>query len=172
MSGLPSPANSMPRPPEMQFAETQSRMADGIQLTMRPLLDNRTTAPSNRTPKGQRRLGLPPRRRDINRRGLVVCPGQPTLPSSEIATSFWASTANSIGRDCRTSLQKPLTTRCDGFFFVHAALAAVEELVVIHFGRCGFVFDAGRVVAALDIRHGMRAAFVADQQAVALREVT
>ena len=35
--------------------------------------------------------------------------GQPTLPSSEIATSFCASTANSIGSSCSTSLQKPLT---------------------------------------------------------------
>ena len=34
----------------------------------------------------------------------------PTLPSSEIATSFWASTANSIGSSCSTSLTKPLTS--------------------------------------------------------------
>src|SRR5579871_2332549 len=33
----------------------------------------------------------------------------PTLPSSETPTSFWASTANSIGRCCSTSRQKPLT---------------------------------------------------------------
>jgi len=35
----------------------------------------------------------------------------PTEPSSEIPTSFWASTANSIGSCCSTSRQKPLTTR-------------------------------------------------------------
>ena len=33
----------------------------------------------------------------------------PTLPSSEIPSSFWASTANSIGSSRKTSLQKPLT---------------------------------------------------------------
>ena len=37
---------------------------------------------------------------------------QPTLPSSEIATSFWASTANSMGSSWRTSLTKPLTNSC------------------------------------------------------------
>src|SRR6266478_5614119 len=35
----------------------------------------------------------------------------PTLPSSEIEISFCASTANSIGSCCSTSLTKPLTTR-------------------------------------------------------------
>src|SRR5262249_60320785 len=34
----------------------------------------------------------------------------PTLPSSEIEISFWASTANSIGRGCSTSLTKPPAT--------------------------------------------------------------
>ena len=34
----------------------------------------------------------------------------PRYPSSEIATSFWASTANSIGSSCSTSLTKPLTS--------------------------------------------------------------
>ena len=34
----------------------------------------------------------------------------PTLPSSEIEISFCASTANSIGSCCSTSLTKPLTT--------------------------------------------------------------
>src|SRR5690606_39694806 len=32
----------------------------------------------------------------------------PTLPSSEMLTSFCASTANSMGRFCKTSRQKPL----------------------------------------------------------------
>jgi hypothetical protein len=35
---------------------------------------------------------------------------QPTLPSSETAISFCASTANSIGSCCSTSLTNPLTT--------------------------------------------------------------
>ena len=33
----------------------------------------------------------------------------PTLPSSEIPSSFCASTANSIGSCCKTSRAKPLT---------------------------------------------------------------
>lgn len=41
----------------------------------------------------------------------VVRVGHPTLPSSEIEISFCASTANSIGNCCSTSLTKPLTTR-------------------------------------------------------------
>src|ERR1035438_4475754 len=42
----------------------------------------------------------------------IFRPGhQPTLPSSEIEISFCASTANSIGSCCSTSLTKPLTTR-------------------------------------------------------------
>ena len=36
--------------------------------------------------------------------------GHPTLPSSEIAINFCASTANSMGSCCSTSLTKPLTT--------------------------------------------------------------
>src|SRR5665213_340094 len=36
---------------------------------------------------------------------------QPTLPSRLIEISFCASTANSIGSCCSTSLTKPLTTR-------------------------------------------------------------
>src|SRR4051794_41742871 len=35
----------------------------------------------------------------------------PTLPSSEIEISFCASTANSIGSCCSTSLTNPVTTR-------------------------------------------------------------
>src|SRR5579884_2733056 len=37
-------------------------------------------------------------------------PHYPTDPSSEIEISFCASTANSIGNCCGTSLTKPLTT--------------------------------------------------------------
>jgi len=36
---------------------------------------------------------------------------QPTDPSSEIEISFWASTANSMGSCCSTSLTKPFTIR-------------------------------------------------------------
>src|SRR6185437_1014649 len=44
--------------------------------------------------------------------GFQFCPveAHPTLPSSEIEISFCASTANSIGSCCSTSLTKPLTT--------------------------------------------------------------
>ena len=42
--------------------------------------------------------------------GSSAAMDQPTDPSSEIATSAWASIANSIGNACNTSLQNPLTT--------------------------------------------------------------
>src|SRR6267154_574813 len=42
---------------------------------------------------------------------IVDLDHQPTLPSSDIEISFCASTANSIGSCCSTSLTKPLTTR-------------------------------------------------------------
>src|SRR4028118_1019652 len=41
--------------------------------------------------------------------GLVARRHHPTLPSSEIPSSFCASTANSIGSCCSTSFAKPLT---------------------------------------------------------------
>src|SRR5207302_804971 len=47
---------------------------------------------------------------DIDDRFLVSL-AHPTLPSSETEISFCASTANSIGSCCSTSLTKPLTTR-------------------------------------------------------------
>jgi hypothetical protein len=43
--------------------------------------------------------------------GVFVAP-HPTLPSRLMATSFCASTANSIGSCCRTSLTKPFTRSC------------------------------------------------------------
>src|SRR5205814_1019001 len=47
------------------------------------------------------------RRRQGTAFGAATC--QPTLPSSEMAMSFCASTANSIGKCCNTSFTKPLT---------------------------------------------------------------
>ncbi len=46
-----------------------------------------------------------------SRRGQVpdLEHAHPTLPSSETPSSFWASTANSIGSSLNTSLQKPFT---------------------------------------------------------------
>src|SRR3569623_854676 len=63
-----------------------------------------------------RRKGFPPRRLDqrqfFGSHGAVQRDGiHPTLPSRLIATSFWASTANSIGSCCSTSRTKPLTSR-------------------------------------------------------------
>ena len=42
-------------------------------------------------------------------RSPISCRPQPTLPSSEMPSSFLASTANSIGSSSITSRQKPLT---------------------------------------------------------------
>jgi hypothetical protein len=52
-----------------------------------------------------------------------------------------------------------------------AALAAVEQLILGNLRGGGFVFEPGGGVAALDVRHRVGAALVADQQAVALRVV-
>lgn len=46
-----------------------------------------------------------------NAPGEVFYGAHPTLPSRLIATSFCASTANSIGSFCMTSRTKPLTSR-------------------------------------------------------------
>src|SRR5690606_32445409 len=75
------------------------------------------------TPHGARHLLQPlaPRFGDVPRRARrsILALGRaakregpafthPTLPSSEIPSSFCASTANSIGNCCSTSLAKPL----------------------------------------------------------------
>ena len=51
------------------------------------------------------------------------------------------------------------------------ALAAVEQHVLGDFRGGGFVLEHRRGILRLDIGHGMGAALVADQQAVALGEV-
>src|SRR6476469_5080740 len=58
----------------------------------------------------------------------------------------------------------------DGLFLGHAALAAIEQLVLGDAAGRRLVLGLRRHAAVLDIGHGMRAALVADQQAVALRE--
>src|SRR5688572_27506254 len=52
-----------------------------------------------------------------------------------------------------------------------AAAAAVEQLVVADLRRGGFVFDDRRRVFHFDVRIGVRAAALADEQRVALRVV-
>src|SRR5271155_3758510 len=58
-----------------------------------------------------------------------------------------------------------------GLFGWNAARGAIEKLVVGDLRRRRFVFDARRRIAAFDIGHSVRAAFAADQERVALREV-
>ena len=93
---------------------------------------------------------------------------QPTLPSRLIASSFCASTANSIGSSCITSRQKPLTISADRVLVGQAALAAVEQLVLADLRGGRLVLDLGRAVLDLDVGHGVGAAAVADQHRVAL----
>src|ERR1700692_74871 len=45
----------------------------------------------------------------LNRNLLIFHALYPTLPSRLTPSSFWASTANSMGSSLKTSLQKPLT---------------------------------------------------------------
>src|SRR5688500_5733924 len=59
----------------------------------------------------------------------------------------------------------------DGVFRRQAALPAVENLVLADLRRRRFVFHLRRGVADFEIREGVRAALVADEQRVALRVV-
>ena len=40
-------------------------------------------------------------------------------------------------------LAEPIHNKRDGLFFIHAALAAIEQLIVIHFGRRRLMLYAG-----------------------------
>src|SRR5215831_6241814 len=56
-------------------------------------------------------------------------------------------------------------------FRAEAALPAIEQLVLADLRCRRFVLDPGRGVAHFDVRHGIRAAAVTDEQRVALRMV-
>ena len=60
-----------------------------------------------------RRLVAPPGAQSILQQSAPFhgADGYPTLPSRLTLSSFWASTANSIGSSRKTSLQNPLTMR-------------------------------------------------------------
>ena len=62
--------------------------------------------------------------------------------------------------------------QADSFFRRDAALVAVEQLVLRNLRCRGLVFENAAVVAAFHVRPGVRAALVAKQQRVALREIT
>src|SRR5690606_11750699 len=59
----------------------------------------------------------------------------------------------------------------DRVFLGQPALTAVEELIVADLRRRRLVLDACRALARLDVRKGVRAAAVADEERVALRVV-
>ena len=96
---------------------------------------------------------------------------QPMLPSRLTASSFCASTANSIGSFCSTALQKPLTIDRHRLLLRDPALAAVEQLVVGDLRGRRLVLDLRERVPRLDVGKRVRAAAVADQERVALRVV-
>src|SRR3989441_2089859 len=75
------------------------------------------------------------------------------------------------GEFAENFLAKPVHNHVDRVLGREAALVAVENLVLADLRRAGFVLDASRRVLYLDVREGVRAAFVAAQQRVALREV-
>ena len=97
---------------------------------------------------------------------------QPTLPSSEIAINFCASTANSIGSCCKTSRTKPLTIRA-------VASSAESPRCMQKNSWSSEIFE---VVAScsncragifqFDIRHRMGAAGMADEQRIAICEIS
>ena len=66
---------------------------------------------------------------------------------------------------------KAIDDQCHGLFLAQPALHGVEQLIVRDFGRCRFMLNLGRGVFHFNIGHRVRAALIAQQQAVALREI-
>jgi hypothetical protein len=92
---------------------------------------------------------------------LRVClEGYPTLPSRLTPSSFWASTANSMGSSRKTSLQKPFTIIFTGILGGDSPLPAVENLVLPDLGSGSLVLQAGGAVLHFDVGEGVRAALV------------
>ena len=84
-----------------------------------------------------------------------------------MATNFCASTANSIGRCCKTS-RKTVNDQSQCFFFWDPTLLQIEQLVIAHL-TCGrLMFNAGAAIASLDIGNCVGTAAVANQQAITL----
>src|SRR3546814_8072752 len=65
-------------------------------------------------------------------------------------------------------LAEAVDDQADRVFLADAAAAAIEHLVVGDLGRGGLVLDGGAGVLHLDVGEGVRAAFLADEQRVAL----
>src|ERR1700716_1354249 len=61
---------------------------------------------------------------------------------------------------------KAVDDEADGFFLGKPALHAVEQHIFRDFRGGGFVLEQRRGILGFDIRHGVRAAFVADQKRV------
>ena len=124
---------------------------------------------SSRLRPGRDGAGAPGRTRPA----LTQCERrvQPRALRAKFEISFCASTANSIGSSCSTSLTKPLTISAIASSSRKPALQAVEQLVVGNLRRRRLVLELRAGVLRLDIGHRMRAALVADQQRVALGEV-
>src|SRR5574340_390375 len=68
-------------------------------------------------------------------------------------------------------LAKAVDDHGDGVFGGDAALAAIENLVLADLGGRGLMLHLGGVVVHLEIREGVRATLVADQQRIARRVV-
>ena len=68
-------------------------------------------------------------------------------------------------------LDKTVDDQSDRLLFGNAALKAIEQLVVGDFRGGRLVLQLGRRVFRLNIRYRMGAAFVANQQGVALGDV-
>lgn len=68
-------------------------------------------------------------------------------------------------------LTKSVDYQTNGLFFGNSALQAVKQLFVTDFGRGCLMLNLCGFVPVFDIRHGMRPAGPANQQAVALRIV-
>mmetsp|Transcript_18145 Transcript_18145/g.28203 ORF Transcript_18145/g.28203 Transcript_18145/m.28203 type:complete len:867 (-) Transcript_18145:2198-4798(-) len=68
-------------------------------------------------------------------------------------------------------LAEPVDDQGNRLFLVHPTRAAIEHLVVVHFGRRCLMLHPAAVILDLDIGHRVRPAFVTNQERVALRIV-
>ncbi len=102
---------------------------------------------------------------------VLIAWRQPTLPSSEIAINFCASTANSIGKLLKDIANEAIDDQSRRFFGRKPALHAIEQLVFGYFRSRRFMFELRARVLRFDVGHRMRAAGIADQKRIAIGEI-
>jgi hypothetical protein len=85
--------------------------------------------------------------------------------------NFCASTANSIGKLVQHLPGIPVDDQGYRFLRIDPALVEIEDLVFPDLGRRRLVLYRGGIVFRFDIREGMSAAPIPDQQRIALGKI-